>query len=75
MTDAEVIALEAHRLSNFITEAWLASQSDSGAVWDRASKALIAETAKHPPEVIVEAHRLAHERWDRWINEVNNDRA
>ena len=64
--------MEAHRLSTFITEEWLASQSDSGAFWDGARKALIAESAKHPPEVIVEAQRIARERWDRWINEVNN---
>ena len=72
MTDAEVTTMEAQRLSNFITEEWLARYSDSGAVWDRARKVLIAESAKHSPEIVAEAQRIAKERWRKWTNEVNN---
>jgi len=67
-----VTNLEAQRLSRLITEEWLASQSDSGAIWERARKALIEESAKHSPEIVVEAQRLARERWDKWIQEINN---
>lgn len=68
MTDAEVTALEAHKLSNLIIEEWLASFSDSGFVWDKARAEVIKETKKLSPEVIVEAQAIARKRWEKLIH-------
>jgi hypothetical protein len=60
-----VTSLEAKRLSVLILEAWSASYSDSGFLWDRARREVVAALNEcSSQEIIDEAYRLAYAKWE-----------
>ena len=68
MLEDNVTDIRAHRMADLIMAEWLDSQSDSGAIWQRANDALKAAKESNPPEVFDEALAIAHERWRKMFN-------
>lgn len=68
MLEDNVTDIRAHRMADLIMAEWLDSQSDSGAIWQRANDALKAAKESNPPEVFDEALEIAHERWRKMMN-------